>query len=191
MRRAVLAALLVIGLVGCKSSGSGSGSKPDPRLISVGVHDMGVYTVDTPIEWTREEREPETWTVDGLETLRFREIESDQGIFRRTGNRPIKPFKEGMRPTEIATLYVESLAVARGLRVFQWSNLAPVDFGSWNGFSFDFEYETPQGLSMLGMAIGAVIDGKLHLIVYAAPRDYYFDKYREDVRDIFESIAPS
>lgn len=186
MQRLVLVTMLALGLLGCNAL--------DPRLkvIEEGSHDMGVYSIDTPIRWGRAKGRPQTWTVDGLETLwHFNEIESGQGIFRRTRNSPIEPFVDGMRPTEIADLFMASFAITYALEAFQWKGLAPSDFGPWDGFSFDFEYETPHGLLMLGMAVGAVIDGKLHLIVYTGTRDYYFDKHKHGAQEIFESIAPS
>lgn len=191
MPRSIFIAVLAIGLSGCFSYHA---------LVPAGTHDMGPYVIDTPISWSRgvswpsfPSGGPERWTVDGdrLESLfHFNDVEPGSKLFSRSDNKMVGSFRANMRSTEIVTFFMESFRLERGARALRLTGMAPAHFGSWEGFSFDFAYEAPDGLPMLGMGTGAVIDDKLQLIVYVGTRDHHFEKYKDNVRHIIESVAP-
>ena len=49
-------------------------------------------------------------------------------------------------------------------------------------------YTSSEGLWFDGLAVGATIDDKLHLIVYTGARQYYFPKYRDEVERMIGMI---
>jgi hypothetical protein len=55
------------------------------------------------------------------------------------------------------------------------------------GFQFDFEHLDSDELWRKGRAVGAVIDGRLYLLLYDATRSHYYASALPD----FEAIASS
>ena len=82
-------------------------------------------------------------------------------------------------------LFVDSLTATKANDI-RTDNLQPAALGPYPGFRFDYSYNR-EGLDYRGVVIGAVIDGKLNLILHAGTRLHYFDKYR----DTFERILAS
>ena len=63
----------------------------------------------------------------------------------------------------------------------------PVPFGTATGFRFNFTYTTDDGLEMKGTAVIAQ-RGRLDVILFTAPSEYYFDHYLPMVEEVFTSI---
>ena len=79
-----------------------------------------------------------------------------------------------MTPPEIAAM-LESLYRVRGGAVeFRTLSLQPRPFLGTNGFQFDYEHLDSDELWRKGRAVGAVIDGKLYLILLDAARSHYY-----------------
>ncbi len=156
-----------------------------------GVHDLGRYRIDTPIEWNKRRGRPSVWTVHGEALdylLHFNGIESGKKLYPRMPNEVGRPFVATMRATEVVDLFVESLAVMGDARAVRLAKLQPTPFGSWRGFSFEIEFESLGGLPMLGKGTGAIIDDELHLLFYAGAREHYYDRHLADAEAIFASI---
>ncbi|MBI2080419.1 MAG: hypothetical protein HYT86_01640 [candidate division NC10 bacterium] len=92
-----------------------------------------------------------------------------------------------MTPTEIMEFAVDSLAAA-GLEKVQASGLRPERFGTAQGFRFEMTYLTRQGLEGQGTVVGAVVNERLHLIIYSGARAHYYPKYRDHVERLIQSI---
>lgn len=160
----------------------------EPRTIA------GAYTVHPQIEWSRIEQDnTELWTVHGpgLEAVRFTlGLEAGEGILEPEAfsDEEFPTFQPHMTPTEIAEFCVDTLA-RMGAKRPRSSGLRPTPFGSHAGFRFEIEFLSASGLEMSGMAAGAVVDEKLHLIVLTAPRVHYFDAMAPHFDAIVESVS--
>ena len=182
---ALLLALVV--LQGCETATTYS-------LVETGTRDMGLYTVDTPIEWNRRNRSPgagESWTVDGeaLQALIFRSgIKDGEHLFVSMPEDQARVFRPDMRAGDVAELFVESYSLSSGAVAVRIEDLRPADFGPWEGFRFDLQYTLPTGLEGRSVVLGAVVNSELHLIMYRGARHYYFEKYLPQVEQILASI---
>ena len=102
-------------------------------------------------------------------------------------DRQVPKFRSNMTPPEIAAM-VESLYRVRGGAIdFTTSSLTPRPFLGANGFQLDYEHLDSDEVHRKGRAVGAIIDGKLYLILYDAARSHYFNASLPD----FEAIVAS
>jgi hypothetical protein len=76
----------------------------------------------------------------------------------------------------------------RGVSRVATTDLRPVPFGADTGFRFAYSYVDERGLRMRGLAIAALREGKLDLLMFHAPEQYVFDHARVAVERTFESI---
>ncbi len=75
-----------------------------------------------------------------------------------------------------------------GMKQIQTRNLRPIKFGTVPGYRFDFMFLTEEGLEMDGLVVGAMLEERLHLIIYYGARQYYFAKHAGHVKKLLESI---
>ncbi len=123
-----------------------------------------------------------------LQELRFiKGIEDGEALFRGRAGRKFPPFKSKMTAIEIKELFETSLARIEVARL-KTQNLRPESFGHAQGFRFEFTYVLTSGLEKQGLALGAVIDEKLHMIIYSGTRLHYYPKHKEDVDRLVRSI---
>ena len=96
-------------------------------------------------------------------------------------------FKAGMTPLELRELFEASLmaADAQSVKVTQ---LKPSNFGKLSGFSFEYNYKTKKVLEMKGIGLGVVHKYVFYALSYFGPKLYYFDKHKDEVETIFNSI---
>jgi hypothetical protein len=66
--------------------------------------------------------------------------------------------------------------------------LHPASFGQAMGFRGDLSFVARDGQQMRGTALFAQRQGKLDLIVYVAPDEYYFEHGLPAVEKVFASI---
>ena len=153
----------------------------------------GLYTVEPQISWSEATSgKTRLWTVDGpaLQELRFvNGIDGGEAPFVVEGQDEARSprFRKGMTFVEIQELVVDGLAVI-GAQKLETKNLRSVQFGNHDGFRFEFEYVTKQGLEMSGVMVGSVVEEQLYLIAYSGARAHYFAKHREHVEKIIASI---
>ena len=70
---------------------------------------------------------------------------------------------------------------------FTTTSLMPRPFLGTNGFQLEYEHLDSDEVRRKGRAVGAVIDGKLYMILYDAARMHYFNASLPD----FEAIVAS
>ena len=152
-----------------------------------------LYTVEPQIPWSEvTSGKTRIWTVDGfaLQELRFvNGIEDSEAPFVVEGRDEDKNprFRKGMTFFEIKDLIVDGLAIT-GAQQVETKNLRPVQFGNYDGFRFEFECVTKEGLEKSGLVVGSVVKEKLYLIAYSGARAHYFAKHRDHVEKIIASI---
>lgn len=128
------------------------------------------------------------WTAEGipLDVLAFyigvREGDPLGRVLER-GAKPLPPYRAAMTPHEIVELY-EQLITQDG-SAFRLGRLAPHRFGGADGFRFEYALTRKHdGLTLSGVAYGAVVGKRLTLMTFSAPRMHYFAMYLPRVEAI-------
>jgi hypothetical protein len=198
--RHVLLALAALGLSACSTLGAGVSSDyyslVRPKAVSVGDGSL-VVTPQRP--WNRERqllfdsvRWVEDWTLNGplLDDVTFVSGLPNGKYLIETDSREsqqVPKFRSDMTAPEIQAL-LESAYRVRGNAVdFRTLSLAPRTFLGQPGFQLDYEHLDGDELWRKGRAVGAVIGGRLYLMMLDAARSHYFD----DEIDDFEALVAS
>jgi hypothetical protein len=200
MTLAVCAAALP--LAACSSLGGegyGLGDYLLVRVHRVSVGDGGMSVV-APRPWNERRRsilfddvrEVEDWTLNGpiLDGISFvYAMKSGRYLIRqrKTADQHVPKFRDDMTPPEIAAM-LESLYRVRGGAVeFRTLGLQPRPFLGANGFQLDYEHLDSDELWRKGRVVGAVINGRLYMILLDAARAHYYNATLPD----FEAIVGS
>jgi hypothetical protein len=199
--RSALLLSLAMSLAACSSvGGEGFGSSyfslVKVQEVRVGDNSMAVTP---PREWNKisarlftDIRDVEDWTQNGpyLDGISFVTGLKDGKalVYQRSrDDRQVPKFRANMTAPEIAAM-IESLFRVRGRAVdFRTTALAPRSFMGHNGFQYDFEHLDGDEVRRKGRAVGAVIDGKLYLILFDAARSHYYNALLPD----FEAVVNS
>jgi hypothetical protein len=192
------AALLLSSCAGAGGGGFGYGGYSLVRVKEVRVGDNSL-AVTPPREWNKisgslftDIRDVEDWTQNGpyLDGISFVTGLKDGKalVYQRSrDDRQVPKFRSNMTPPEIAAV-IESLFRVRGGAVeFTTTSLSPRPFLGASGFQYDFEHLDSDEVRRRGRAVGAVIDGKLYLILFDAARSHYYNALLPD----FEAIVGS
>ncbi len=193
--------LAAVAMAGCSSIGGGGlgfGGYSLIRAKEVRVGNNSV-AVTPPREWNRQSTiffddisTVEDWTQNGpyLDTISFvTGMRNGKAVVRqrRSDDRQVPTFRSNMTAPEIASM-IESLFRVRGGTVdFKTTSLAPRSFLGANGFQQDFEHLDSDEVRRKGRAVGAVIDGRLYLILFDATASHYFGASLPDYEAILRS----
>lgn len=182
--------------VGGSSIGYGGYSLVKAEEVRVGDNSLAVTP---PREWNRvtarvftDIRAVEDWTQNGpyLDGISFVTGLKDGKalVFQRSrDDRQVPKFRSNMTPFEIAAMLESFYRVRGGAVEFTTLSLAPRMFLGGNGFQFDFEHLDGDEVRRRGRAVGAIIDGRLYLILFDAARSHYFPALLPD----FEAVVAS
>ena len=192
---------LAATLSACSSLGGGDIGFSDYSLVRarpVSVGD-GSMVVTPPRAWNRHRpiffediRQVEDWTQNGplLDGMSFvTGLQNGKSLIRQrhSASQQVPLFRSNMTPPEIAAM-IESLYRVRGGSVdFRTLALKPRPFLGQNGFELDYEHLDDDELWRSGRAVGAVINGKLYMILLDAAKSHYFDAALPD----FEAVVAS
>jgi hypothetical protein len=198
---AFLLGLASLSLAACTSLGGGGfgyGGYSLIRAKDVKVGN-GSVAVTAPREWNKQPTTlfddistVEDWTQNGpyLDTISFvTGMKDGKAVVRQRSrdDRQVPKFRSNMTALEIAAM-IESLFRVRGGTVdFKTTALAPRPFLGASGFQHDFEHLDSDEVRRRGRAVGAVIDGRLYLVLLDATKSHYFDASLPD----FEAIVRS
>ena len=182
--------------VGGEGFGYGGYSLIRVKEVRVGDNSMAVTP---PREWNKisarlftDIRDVEDWTQNGpyLDGISFVTGLKDGKalVYQRSqDDRQVPKFRSNMTPPEIAAI-LESLFRVRGGAVeYKTTGLAPRPFLGVSGFQYDYEHLDSDEVRRKGRAVGAVVDGKLYLILFDAARSHYYNALLPD----FEAIVQS
>jgi len=199
--RAILLFAAASSLTACSSVGSegfGYGGYSMVQVHEIRVGDDSL-AVTPPRQWNKvsarlftDIQDVEDWTQNGpyLDGISFiTGLKDGKALVyqRRRDDRQVPKFRADMTPPEIAAM-VESLFRVRGGAVdFTTTSLMPRPFLGTNGFQLEYEHLDSDEVRRKGRAVGAVIDGKLYMILYDAARMHYFNASLPD----FEAIVAS
>lgn len=201
IERSIFLCTVALSLTACASNGGGGfgyGGYTLVRAQEVRVGDDSI-AVTPPREWNRisaslfqDIADVEDWTQNGpyLDGISFvTGLKDGKALVRQRSreDRQVPKFRSNMTAPEIASM-VESLFRVRGGTVdFKTTALAPTSFLGVSGFQYDFEHLDSDEVHRRGRAVGAVVDGKLYLILLDAARSHYFDASLPD----FEAMVRS
>ena len=194
---AIAAALLP--LTACTGLGEGSsfGTYSLVRVKPTKVGN-GSVLVDPPRPWNKQRRFfffdsvrwVEDWTLNGpyLDGITFVSgLPGGEYLVRqrKSDERQVPKFRSNMTAPEVTAMLESAFRVRGGAIEFRTLNLSPRQFLGHPGFQFDFEHLDGDELWRKGRAVGAVIDGRLYLILYDAARSHYYANALPD----FEAMA--
>lgn len=200
MRLAPLAGCAA-ALSACTGLGGGEYGFSDYALVRaqrVNVGD-GQMSVVAPRPFNRHRRvlfsdvsDVEDWTQNGpiLDGISFVSgMKNDKELVRqrRTADQQVPRFRSDMTAPEIAAMLESLYRVKGGAVDLKTLSLKPRQFLGANGFQWDYEHLDQDELWRKGRAVGAVIDGKLYMILLDAARSHY---YAAELPD-FEAIVAS
>lgn len=147
----------------------------------------GSLTVDPPRPWNKQRRFlffdsvrwVEDWTLNGpyLDGITFVSgLPSGQYLIRqrKSDERQVPKFRSDMTAPEVTAMLETAFRVRGGAIEFKTLNLQPRQFLGQAGFQFDFEHLDGDELWRKGRAVGAVVDGRLYLMLYDAARSHYY-----------------
>jgi hypothetical protein len=130
-------------------------------------------------------------TIDGplLNNFYLTEgLEVGKSIVRTTEkSRPMPVIKTAMSDTEMAEFVIDTIA-AFGYESVTSVNMRPAQFGSADAIRFDVTAKTDNGLDILGTSQVAMVKGKVHVMLFLAPGEYYYPNLLSEVTHIFGSV---
>jgi hypothetical protein len=158
----------------------------------------GSVTVVPPRPWNKQRRFfffdsvrwVEDWTLNGpyLDGITFvTALPSGQYLIRqrKSDERQVPKFRSDMTAPEVAAMLETAFRVRGGAVDFRTLGLQPRQFLGYPGFQFDFEHLDNDELWRKGRAVGAVVDGRLYLILFDETRSHYYGNALPD----FEVMA--
>jgi hypothetical protein len=182
----VLVAMICFALAACATYTAVDPNKP--VTLSNGV------TVDPQVPWATSASgfAGTVWTIDGLRlnSLRFLTgITPGNPVMTIPGinKKDMITYNTTMLPNDVIDMVASTLNKA-GYQQVRADGLRPVPFGSAAGFRFDLSLTTMDGLLMKGAGLSAQRDGKLDVIFFLAPAEYYYEHHLPTVERIFSSI---
>jgi hypothetical protein len=159
----------------------------------------GSMLVTPPRPWNRQRRLffddvkwVEDWTLNGalLDDMTFVSALPDNKYLIRTeshDSQQIPRFHSDMTAPEIQAMLESAYRVRGGAVQFRTLSLTPRQFMGYPGFQLDYEHLDTDELWRKGRVVGAVIGGRLYLVMLDAARSHYFADELPD----FEAIANS
>lgn len=99
-------------------------------------------------------------------------------------------FHEGLSRAELVEFLAHTLGAMGYVRV-EPRNIRPSMLAGENGVRFDVTMQTSDGLEMSAMVLAAQPNGRLNLILFMAPREYYFPMLAPEIDAMMlEAAAP-
>ena len=152
--------------------------------------------VTAPEDWNRSTQRPtsrsEIWTQDGVgltELMFYARIKDGETLFQRNQRKrnPMPEFDKDMLLTDLVEWYEDTANVALGGSLFRIEEVMPAKLGGYDAVHFRYSYTGGDNVARLGEARAAIVDEKLYLISYEAPRLHYFDRYITGVRAMMDN----
>ena len=203
MKRLIILTTAAAALTGCATGLGGGefgyGGYSLIRARTVPVGDGSVLVTPTR-EWNRvsstwsidDIRAVEDWTLNGssLDSLSFvTGLKGGRYIIRQSKRtaQQVPKFRSDMTAPEVTAMLESFYRVKAGTVDFKTIGLSPRQFMGYPGFQFDFDHLDTDEVWRRGRSVGAVIDGRLYLVLLDGARSHYFNAALAD----FEAVANS
>jgi hypothetical protein len=136
----------------------------------------------------------ETWTVDGEQlndVTFFAGIPAGMPLVRERSKKrdPLPKFTKTTLLVEIPELLEGTYRTYKNSGSFRLLSSEPGRFLGKDGVSFAYEFIDVDELMRRGEALAAIIDDKLYMITFEAPRLNYFDAMASDFRALASSAV--
>ena len=205
LKHTLLVASAALALPACSSMGGGEAFNSQyyaavpVRPVSVG---NGSMVVTAPRAWNKQRRFffddipwVESWTLNGplLDDMTFVTALPDKKTLvrqRSTDDRQVPMFRSNMSVPEITSMLETAYRVRAGAIDFRTLSLTPRPFMGQPGFQFDYEHLDSDELWRKGRAVGAIINGRLYLIMLDAARSHYYPDALRDFEALVASARP-
>lgn len=148
-------------------------------------------TVTPSRDWNRLRgkigKNTETWTLDGeqLNDLTFfGGIEPGRPLVRERSKKhdPLPKFTASTLLVEVPELLEGTYRTYKELAAFTVTSASPSTFLGREAVEFTYEFTDRDGLTRRGEAKAAIIDKKLFMMTFDAPRLHYYDRAIADYR---------
>lgn len=194
--RYLIAAALTLSLASC-----GVAPIVEPGT-AVQVKDLSLRT---SLRWNQfGDSRMRLWTLDGgmLNDLRiFADIKPGEHVFLAAKGRAERRgegllFRADMSELEVQELFVDALSRYDAVNVSA-SGLRPAKLGNRAGFRFELSFESGSGLSLgnrgglkyKAMVLAETQGGTLSYLYFDAPAEFYFDRDKAAVEQIFATAS--
>lgn len=155
-------------------------------------------TVTPSRDWnqlrTRIGKKTETWTLDGAvlnDVTFFGGIEPGNPLVRERNKKrePLPKFTRTTLLAEVPELLERTYRAYKHSGSFQVTAVEPIRFLENDAVLFSFEFADEDQLTRRGEARAAIINGKLYMMTFEAPRLNYFAKLIADFRQLADSAT--
>ena len=183
--------LATLAVAGPADAGNAYREKGKPAVIS-----SSALTVTPKRDWNKLSSSPgkntETWTLDGEElndVTFFAGIEAGKPLVREASKKrkPLPKFTKETLLVEVPELVEGTYRAAKDIATFTVTGAKPDTFLEHDGIRFTFEYVDQDALSRRGEGRATLVNGKLYMAIFAAPRVSYYDRTIADFRTLTDS----
>lgn len=101
-------------------------------------------------------------------------------------SRPMPIVKADMSESELSEFVVDTVA-AFGYEQVTSDNFQPAKFGNNDAIRFDISAKTDEGLDISGTSKVALVNGKVHVLLFLAPSEHYFTSLSSEIDSVFAS----
>lgn len=142
-------------------------------------------TVTPSRDWNRLSgkigKQTESWTLDGEQlndVTFFGGIEPGKPLVKERSKKhdPLPKFTETTLLVEVPELLEGTYRTYKELAAFTLGASAPTKFLGRDGVRFAYEFTDHDGLTRKGEAFAVIVDKRLYMTTFDAPRLYYFDR---------------
>lgn len=190
---------IVIGFVAiaCFSSAAVNANAYREKGKSFKVADSGM-TVTPPRDWNLLSIKPgkyaETWTLDGeqLNDVTFYGgVEPGKPLVRERSKKhdPLPKFSEATLLIEVPELLQGTYQAYKKISDFTVTASNPGKFLGRDGVHFSYEYLDDDNLPRKGEARAALINKRLYMVTFDAPRLHYFERTVLDFRALADATS--
>jgi hypothetical protein len=138
----------------------------------------------------------DVWTLDGpiLQQIIFVKGVQDGDYLIPIRGRPAfgvdddaPLFEKGMNFIEVVELFESTLSQMKAQKL-DIKDVRPYKTENTEGFRFEFDFITKEGLQKKGSAYGILKDERLFMVIYVGAKLYYFDKGKGDFEEVVRTL---
>lgn len=139
-------------------------------------------------------KKTETWTLDGEylnDVTYFGGIEPGNPLIRERSKtrEPLPKFTQTTLLAEVPELLERTSRAYRHSGSFQVTSVDVIRFLDHDGVSFAYQFTDEDQLTRRGEGRATIVEGKLYMITFEAPRLSYFAKNIADFRQLADSAT--
>ena len=163
------------------------------KTVKVAKSDM---MITPPRDWNklsyRLGKNAETWTLDGelLNNITFfGGIGAGKPLYKERSKKrqPLPKMRKDTLLLDVPELFEGTIRAYNSIAIFSVTSSEPAKFMGKNAIRFTYKYVDNNQLPRLGEAVGTIINGKLYMASFDAPRLHYYERTLKDYRELIAS----